>query len=497
MGWARVVLAIGAVVAAGCLLVSGGSGGDPQTPPALPGEPPPFLGTAVVGSGSLTAAIDAYGDVVDLRVPGPAGRALIDNPAARQAAGTVPADTGLVPWVRIGDAPARPLWRANRVWQRYWPGTNVLVTEARFGRTRVRIVYAAGAHGLACLAKTRGTARLEFRSREPAVARWLHCHPGPALRTILAATREDRRWLRGARPLGPGAPPWAKGMYERSLLVLHALTDRRSGVVVAGARDGWAYVWPRDAAAATLALAAAGYRRQAARSARFLLGLDLRSTARFDGNGDPVPGRGPQGDAAGWVAAAARTVGLPPPPRLPWRNLPDYQEGESGNYFGNAIAAADGTKTGDVRQLSSRRIVRRLGDPSSGLDSAAAWAVEPFRIRPLYPAARETMLRLAQRGGRFGITPSENWEGGRDPWSAPTAWTAWSLAALGERRQALHLLADLRRAATPAGTLPERVDARTGVPTSTTPLAWSHAFAILALRALWPSRTASTSPPNR
>jgi hypothetical protein len=497
MGWARVVLAIGAVVAAGCLLVSGGSGGDPQTPPALPGEPPPFLGTAVVGSGSLTAAIDAYGDVVDLRVPGPAGRTLIDNPAARQAAGTVPADTGLVPWVRIGGAPARPLWRADRVWQRYWPGTNVLVTGARFGRTRVHIVYAAGAHGLACLAKTRGTARLEFRSREPAVARWLHCHPGPALRTLRAAMREDRHWLRGARPLGPGAPAWAKGMYERSLLVLHALTDRRSGAVVAGARDGWAYVWPRDAAASTLAFAAAGYRRQARLSARFLLGLDLRSAARFDGDGDPVPGRGPQGDAAGWVAAAARAVGLPPPPRLPWRNLPDYQEGEPGNYLGNAIAAADGTKTGDVRRSSSRGMVRRLGDPSSGLDSAAAWAVEPFRIRPLYPAARETMLRLARRGGRFGITPSENWEGGRDPWSAPTAWTAWSLAALGERRQALHLLADLRRAATPAGTLPERVDARTGVPTSTTPLAWSHAFTILALRTLWPSRTASTSPPNR
>jgi GH15 family glucan-1,4-alpha-glucosidase len=34
--------------------------------------------------------------------------------------------------------------------------------------------------------------------------------------------------------------------------------------------------------------------------------------------------------------------------------------------------------------------------------------------------------------------------------------------------------------------LPERVDARTGTPTSTTPLAWSHAFAILALRELWP-----------
>jgi hypothetical protein len=397
----------------------------------------------------------------------------------------VAADTGLVPWVRIGGASARPFWRADRIRQRYWPGTNVLVTEARFGSTRVRIVYAAGDHGLACLAKTRGPARIEFRSREPAVARWLHCHSGPAQRAIRAAMREDRRWLRRARPLGPGAPPWAEAMYERSLLVLHALTDRRDGAIVAGARDSWAYVWPRDAAAATLAFAAAGYRGQAERSARFLLGLDLRSAARFYGNGRPVPGRGPQGDAAGWVAAAASAVGLPPPPRLPWRNLPDYQEGEPGDYLGNAIAA-DVTKVPLYGGKSSRRLMRRLDDSESGLDSAAAWAVEPFRLRPLFPAARKTMLRLVRRGGRFGITPGEDWLG-TDPWTAPTAWTAWSLAALGERRQALRLLADLRRAATPAGTLPERVDSRSGIATSTTPLAWSHAFAILALRQLWPA----------
>jgi len=501
MGRTRVAAGLVAVVAGG-LLVSGGSGADPRTPPGLQGEPPPFLGTAVVGSGGVTAAIDAYGDVVDLRAPGPGGRALIDNPAARQAAGTVPADAGLVPWVRTGGAPARPFWRANRVRQRYWPGTNVLVTEASFGRARVRIVYAAGDHGLACLAKTRGPARLEFRSREPAVARRLHCHPGTARRAIRGAMRGDRRWLRRARPLGPGAPPWAEGMYERSLLVLHALTDRRSGAVVAGARDGWAYVWPRDAATATLAFAAAGYRRQARLSARFLLGLDVGSTARFHGNGQPVPGRGPQGDAAGWVTAAAHTVGLPAPPPLPWRNLPDYQEGEPGDYLGNAIAAsADETKTALCGPNSCRRLVRRLDDPDSGWDSAAAWAVEPFRLRPLYPAARRTMLRVAQGSGRFGILPSEDWSGGRDPWTAPTAWTAWALAALAregagsqqapaERRLALRLLGDLRRAATPAGTIPERVDSDAGIPTSTTPLAWSHAFAILALRELW-------SEPNR
>src|SRR3954471_11642958 len=128
MGWPRAVLALVAAATAGALLVSGGSGADPRTPPALPGEAPPFLGTAVVGSGGLTAAIDAYGDVVDLRVPGPADRALIDNPAARQAAGTVPATTGIVTWVRIGDGRPRPLWFADSVAQRYRRGTNVVVT---------------------------------------------------------------------------------------------------------------------------------------------------------------------------------------------------------------------------------------------------------------------------------------------------------------------------------------------------------------------------------
>jgi GH15 family glucan-1,4-alpha-glucosidase len=61
----------------------------------------------------------------------------------------------------------------------------------------------------------------------------------------------------------------------------------------------------------------------------------------------------------------------------------------------------------------------------------------------------------------------------------------------------LRLLADLRRAATPAGLLPERVDASSGVPVSTTPLAWSHAFAILALRQLWPGRRPIGADPSR
>jgi GH15 family glucan-1,4-alpha-glucosidase len=135
------------------------------------------------------------------------------------------------------------------------------------------------------------------------------------------------------------------------------------------------------------------------------------------------------------------------------------------------------------------------------VDSAAAWAVRPFPQPELYPAARRSLQRLLAAGGRFGIVPSEDWPEA-DPWSAPTAWSAWAFAALAredarqhkpalpraDRRDALRLLAALRRTATPAGDLPERVDASSGLPRSTTPLAWSHAFAILALQELWPSR---------
>lgn len=463
MGWARVALALIAVGVAATLLVSGGSGADPETPAGLHGMPPPFLGVAVLGDGGLTAAVDAYGDVVDLRAPGPAGRALIENPADRQAAGTVAGDTGIQVWVRVGHR-MLPMWRADRIWQRYLPETNVLRTVAWFNQEQVEVRQAAHKDELAIVVDSDGpTVRLRENAAGEAVTR------DPQV--LAEAAGSDRRWLARARPLGEAAPAWAQQMYRRSLLVLRALTDRHTGAVAAGARDGWAYVWPRDAGAAALAYAAAGYRSEARRVARFLLRLDLAAAARFYGSGKPVPGRGPQGDAGGWATLAARAAELDPPPPLPWRDLPDYQEGAPGNYVANAITAGRATR----EEIAASR------------DSAVAWAVRPFSQPHLYPAVEEALRRLVAERTRFGIIPSADWSGD-DPWSAPTAWTAWSLAAVGERRWALQLMNALRRSATPAGDLPERVDARTGVPRSTTPLAWSHAFAILALRQLWPSR---------
>ena len=57
-------------------------------------------------------------------------------------------------------------------------------------------------------------------------------------------------------------------MYARSLLTMRALTDAGSGAVAAGARDGWAYVWPRDAGAVAIAFASAGYRGRGADGSR-------------------------------------------------------------------------------------------------------------------------------------------------------------------------------------------------------------------------------------
>jgi hypothetical protein len=484
-----VLLAGGAIVAA-LLLVSGDDRADPRTPSGLPGLPLPFLGVAVLGDGGLTAAVDAYGNVVDLRAPGPAGRALIDNPADRQAAGTVAADTGFQVWVRA-EGSMRPIWRADSIRQRYLPGTNVLRTVARFGREQVEITQAVYRDELAIVVdgdassvQLRTSGARNLVTKDP--------------RVVAEAAASDRRWLSRRHPLGAAAPRWATQTYERSLLVLRALTARRSGAVVAGARDGWAYVWPRDAGAVAIAFAASGYRPEAELITRFLLGLDLEGTARFHGDGSPVPGRAAQGDEIGWVAAASRAAGTIGSARhasrilsetypVPWRERADYWEGEPGDFLANAIASGQSAARIEAEFGVDGALAREAGG-SGGLESAAAWAVRPFPRPSLFEPARQTLLRLTAGADRYGLLPGEGWEGGEDPWSAPTAWTAWSLAALGERRQALRLMGALRQSATAAGDLPERVDADTGVPRSTTPLAWSHAFAILALHELWPSR---------
>jgi hypothetical protein len=308
-------------------------------------------------------------------------------------------------------------------------------------------------------------------------------------------------------PLGPGAPLWARRLYDRSIRVLVALTDPRSGAMIAGERDGWDYVWPRDAGAGAMALEAAGLHPEARRVVSFLTGLDLGEGARFYPDGSRVPGRTAGGDGAGWVAAADHSVrsGSGGSVRiggrqttvdrhgpLDWRDRQDYGENVTGDLLGNAIAAGAPAAEIERRFVTRRGLVREQG--TDELDSAAAWSVTAFpsRVsggahaeRGLREGVRKTLLELARESTPYGIPPMEGWTPG-EVWTAPTAWSAWALTELGNVGAADRLLTELRRAETPAGTLPERVDDADGHPTSTTPLAWSHAFAILALRARYP-----------
>jgi hypothetical protein len=531
MGRTRAALALAAGIAAAAILVSGGSSADPRTPPALPGQPAPFLGTAVAGSGHLTVAVDAYGDVVDLRPRGPAGAAWTAVSSARQAAGSVPSRTGIVARAGAGAGPPLSLWRARWVRQRYVRGSNVVRTSAAVGGARIQILDAVPPPGTALFrlvtvaAEPGRMAKLGVSlDPDPGVDAGAACstRPGPRRRSagglrwrardhlrvrivcaferpqpdsaapVERAVSADRRWLGRARPLGEGAPDWARRMYARSLLAIHALTDAESGAAAAGARDDWAYVWPRDAGAVAIALARAGYRHEARGVARFLRRLDLDAAARFRGDGTPVEdGRPLPGDAEGWIRAAADAAGLSfrPAGRTHWRDRGDYGErsSERGDYIANAIAAGIPARRLRAQFGDRGRLVRRAYDPSSGVDAAVAWAVRPFPRPALFDLVRPSLRSLLAGAGRFGIVPTEQWPG-EDPWTAPTAWVAWSLAVLGDRPRALDLIGDLRRAATPAGVLPERVAAGSGIARSTTPLAWSHAFTALALQQLWPPR---------
>jgi glucoamylase len=255
--------------------------------------------------------------------------------------------------------------------------------------------------------------------------------------------------------------------------------------MIAGARDSWDYVWPRDAAVGAIALQAAGLRAESRRVAGFLSALDLEDGARFYPHGDAVPGRPKAGDAAGWVATARRAAGQDAAALDGWRDRQDYGENVTGDLLGNAIAACAPAAEIKRRFLTPRGLVRMEGGDE--LDSAAAWAATLFPRPALRRAVRESLLEMTRESTPYGIPPIEGWTPG-EVWTAPTAWSAWALLELGERHAADRLLAELRRAATPLWTLPERVDATDGHPTSTTPLAWSHAFAILALRARYAVR---------
>ena len=284
-------------------------------------------------------------------------RALIDNPADRQAAGSVPADTGIVPRVSIGGGATEPLWRADAVSQRYLPGTNVVRTVARFGRVGVEITAGAAGRVLAETVAVRppdGARAVPRIGVDLEAGRGVGCRQrvgvggvtlvcsaaasrpaaanGEARGVLRDAAAGDRRWIARARPLGSGGA--AMGAADVPALAADPAGPHRPAH---GGSGGWG--------PGRLGLRLApGCRHRRARLRRGRLptrgapdrALPARARPqrrrpllrrRITGPGTSGPGR-------------RRRLGRASPPEqraspshtdpLPWRNRPDYQEGDPG-----------------------------------------------------------------------------------------------------------------------------------------------------------------------
>ena len=511
--------------AVGLVVVSGGSDADPRTPPALPGT-----AAAVSGHRGGRQRRADRGDRLLRRRGRPAGPRPGRPGADRQPGGSAGRGhrAGRYRDRAAGQRRRRPgaAALACGLGRAALPAGDRRAADGRRGSGGSRVAIAlrgAGRDpGLPDARHRRRARDLARGADDPAVGIEAPAAIDATARRIVGgAERADRRWLTRARPLGAGGRP----RNSRAAAAAPPLgkADVRALATDPAGADGPAQRRRRRRRPRRLGLRLAPRRRhrrarlrrrrlpgRSAAAARFLAGLDLGAAARFYGDGAPVPGRGPQGDAAGWVAVATRAAGLPAPTRRPWRSRPTSRG-----------------RRPTTRTARSRRLPRQLRSPSphgrnrrtrQGSRRRSGRRAEGWCGRRETPARASTRRRPGRCGRSPGrrsfprcAAPCFTWPpgrpasgsprarlaGGTDPWTAPTAWSAWSLAALASRerrpeaarrpprRPAPARRPAPRRNARPA-TLPERVDARRGIPRSTTPLAWSHAFAILALRELWP-----------
>ena len=275
--------------------------------------------------------------------------------------------------------------------------------------------------------------------------------PAPHFGVVRSGPFSPASVRRHTRPLGPGAPPWARRLYRRSIRVLVALTDPLSG------RDD-----RRRARRLGLRLAAGRGRRGASRSRRPGLEPEARTGggvprrtrpgggARFYPDGGVAFPDDPQaGDPTGWVGRAQRATGLDPMDPGPWRDRQDYGENVTGDLLGNAIASGAPAAEIEQRFLAPRGLVRESGRDE--LDSVRGLGGPRSSLsRGCGPPSARTLLELTRESTPYGIPPIEGWTPG-EVWTAPTAWSAWALVRLGEIRAADRLLAELHRAETPDG----------------------------------------------
>jgi len=135
------------------------------------------------------------------------------------------------------------------------------------------------------------------------------------------------------------------------------------------------------------------------------------------------------------------------------------------------------------------RFVKRVEPYSEALDISALSLSTPFKI---LPAGDERMVRTAEAMLRKlsfpigGIGRFENDPNyGGNPWPISTLWMSIYLAKLGRAEEARSLHRWVVEHANELNLLPEQIDKNNGEPLSALPLGWSHAMYIMATSTLY------------
>ncbi|TWP37867.1 hypothetical protein [Leekyejoonella antrihumi] len=360
---------------------------------------------------------------------------------------------------------------------------------------------------------------------------------------VLTASTDTDRLVAEAQAWLDAAPAWSRSgamhnLAQSALLDLQVLSADLPAPVAGWSRP-WRYVWPRDASAASVALAIAGQPDLAYRALTYLQRVQHEDgwfEARYiPGTARTPDNRLPQLDGTGWVLWAADRVhgvslgtaamvrdlrpmltrsttrilrSIDIPSGLP-AACPDYWETpERTTTLGTCAVLAAGLE-------SAARVLPVVGEKSlaaeaaAGLtrldatiekefgrygyprhprrhdpDAATALLLPPFR-QHASPTVLAALDRSASRMKRpaGGLAPGSSWQQDGVSWTPETSLYAVASAASGRRGEAWHWLTWLSDHRTSAGSFPEKVLAG-GRPASVAPLTWTAAMVLLALHHL-------------
>jgi glucoamylase len=143
------------------------------------------------------------------------------------------------------------------------------------------------------------------------------------------------------------------------------------------------------------------------------------------------------------------------------------------------------------------RFTKTYSPRDENLDVSLLGLTFPFEVLPAdEDRMKKTALEIEQafsyRSGGIGRYPGDEYYGG-NPWILSSLWLALYYNKIGDINKVEQLIAWTIDHATDLGLLAEQMDKITGIPISAVPLAWSHAFFILAILGLDDLRAPKTA----